>query len=175
MFYLLTVTALFSIDVLIVLSGRKPNQQKRKRNDCEPDMMIDRVEESNSNFDATSIISFQDPRKTNEKEYELHFRKSLSKSVSKCQGKCGKAMDKSDTLVVNSYGTIGWMDKKTGEGKQRFGPMYVYSKEECLKGYSELFYAPGDRFDISKVKIDEKTKSMLKKEDIEFLSGLGIY
>ena len=65
--------------------------------------------------------------------------------------------------------------KKTGEGKQRFGPMYVYSKEECLKGYSELFYAPGDRFDISKVKIDEKTKSMLKKEDIEFLSGLGIY
>ena len=93
MFCSLKVTALFSIDVLIVLSGRKPNQQKRKRNDCEPDMVTDRVEESNSNVAATSIISFQDPRKTNEKEYELHFRKNLPKSVSKCQGKCGKAFE----------------------------------------------------------------------------------
>ena len=65
-------------------------------------MVTDRVEESNSNVAATSIISFQDPRKTNEKEYEFHFRKILSKSVSKCQGKCWKAIDKSDTLVVKS-------------------------------------------------------------------------
>ena len=93
MFCSLKVTALFSIDVLIVLSGRKPNQQKRKRNDCEPDMVIDRAEESNSNVATTSTISFQDPRKTNEKEYELHFRKNLPKSVSKCQGKCGKAFE----------------------------------------------------------------------------------
>ena len=86
-------------------------------------MVIDRVEESNSNFATTSIISFQDPCKTNKKEYELHFWKNLSKSVSKCQGKCGKAINKSNTLVAKSYGTMSWTDKKTGKGKQRFGPM----------------------------------------------------
>ena len=94
LFYSLTVTALFSIDVLIVLSGRKINQQKRKRNDCEPDMVTDRVEESNSNTATISIISFQDPCKTNEKEYKLHFRKNPLKSVSKCQGKCGNLSTK---------------------------------------------------------------------------------
>ena len=146
LFYSLTVTALFSVDVLIVLSDRKPNQ--RKPNESKPDMVIDQVEESNSNVATPSIISFQ---------YELHFRKNLSESVSKCQGKCGKAIDKSDTFVVKSYGTMSWVDKKIGEGKQRFTPMYVHFKEECLKGYSELFYAPGVRFNFSKVKINEKS------------------
>ena len=170
LFYSLTVTALFSIDVLIVLSGRKPNQQKRKRNDCKPDMVIDRVEESNSNIATTSIISFQDPR--NEKEYELHFRKNLLKPVSKCQGKCGKAIDKNDTLVVKSYGTMSWTDKKTEEGKQRFGPIYVHFKEECLKGYSEVFYTPGNQFDFSKEKIDEKTKPMSRHCIFEWIRNL---
>ena len=88
--------------------------------------------------------------------------------MSKCQGKCGKTIDKSDTLVVKSYGTMSWTDKNTEEGKQRFGPMYVHFKEKCLKGYSKLFYAPGDRLDFSKVKIDEKTKPMLKRKTLNF-------
>ena len=88
--------------------------------------------------------------------------------MSKCQGKCGKTIDKSDTLVVKSYGTMSWTDKNTEERKQRFGPMYVHFKEKCFKGYSKLFYAPGDRFDFRKVKIDEKTKPMLKRKTLNF-------
>ena len=93
---------------------------------------------------------------------------------SQCQEKSGKAINKSNTIVVKSYGTMNWMDKETGEGKQRFGSMNIHFKEECLKGYSKLFYAP-DQINFSKVKIDEKNKPMLKREGIHCLSGLAIY
>ena len=122
----------------------------------------------------TSNLSFKDPRATNEKEFELHTRTKLPKKVSKCQGKCGKAIEKTDKLVVKSYGTMSWTDKNTGKEKQKFGPMYVHFKEECLKAFSEEFYAPGDRFDFTKIKLHQTARDDLKKEDLDFLSNLGI-
>ena len=77
-------------------------------------------------------------------------------------------------MVVRSYGRITWTDKSTGEEKAKFGPMYIHLHENCLKNFSETFYAPGQSFNFSKIKIDPKTKEKLTEADKTLLSPLGI-
>ena len=54
-------------------SGRKPCYQQRKRNNCEPDIVIDRTEQVTSESQllpdeiTASSISFSDPREQAEK------------------------------------------------------------------------------------------------------------
>lgn len=160
-------------------AGRKPCYRNRQRKNCESDILIDRTEQvtsppSTSTEGSSRGISFTDPRATSEKEYELHIRSKLPKLISKCQGKCGKPIAHGDILIVRSYGLISWTNKKTGKENQKYGPMYIHFKEECLKNYSELFYPPGESFDYSKFKIDPTSRIDLSKTEIDFLNRLGI-
>ena len=77
-------------------------------------------------------------------------------------------------LVVKSYGKISWTDKNTGQERQKFGLMYIHFKEDCLKTFSDKFYAPGESFDFGKIKIDSKSRNEVTKTDMDFLAGLGI-
>ena len=77
-------------------------------------------------------------------------------------------------MVVRSYGRITWTDKSTGKGKAKFGPMYIHFHENCLKNFSDTFYAPCQSFDFSKIKIDPKTKEKLMEADKTLLLPLGI-
>ena len=129
----------------------------------------------NSQHCTTSCtISFRDPRATAEKEFELHHRINLPKSVSKCQGNCGRPIKVEEVMVVRSYGRITWTDKSTGKEKAKFGPMDMLIHGNCLKNFSETFYALGQSFDFSTKKIDPKTQEKLTEEDKTLLLSLGI-
>ena len=119
----------------------------------------------NSQHCTTSCtISFRDLWATAEKEFELHHRINLAKSVSKCQGNCGRPTKVEEVVVVRSYGRVAWTDKSTGEEKARFGPMYIHLHENCLKNFSETFYAPSQSFDFSTKKITQRHKKSLRKK-----------
>ena len=107
-----------------------------------------------NNIDCTTscTISFRDPRVTAEEEFELHHRTNLPKSDSKCQGNWSRPIKVEEVLVVRSYGRITWTDKSTGKEKAKFDPMYKHFHENCLKNFSEAFYAPGQSFDFSQKK-----------------------
>ena len=77
-------------------------------------------------------------------------------------------------MGVRSYGRITGTDKTTGKQKVKFGPMYIHFRENCLKNFSETFYATGQSFDFSKIKIDPKTKEKLTEADKTLLLSLGI-
>ena len=76
-------------------------------------------------------------------------------------------------MVVRSYGRITWTDKSTGKEKAKFGPMYIHFHENCLKNFSETFYAPTQSFEFSKMKTDPKTQEKLTEVDKTLLSLLG--
>ena len=159
-------------------AGRKPGYQHRDRNTTEPDIVVDCIKKSTSgniqHCTTSSTISFSDPRATTEKEFELHHRTNLQKLVSKCQGNCGRPIKVEEVLVVRSCGRITWTDKSTRKEKAKFGPMYIHFHENCLKTFSETFYAPGQSFDFSKIKIDPKTHEKLTEADKTLLSSLGV-
>ena len=144
-------------------AGRKPSYQHRDGNTTDPDIVVDR-----NNIDCTTscTISFRDPRATAEKEFELHHRTNLPKSVSKCQGNCSRPVKVEEVLVVRSYGRITWTDKLTGKEKAKFDPMYKHFHENCLKNFSETFYASGQSFDFSqkKKKMTQRHKKSLRKQ-----------
>ena len=87
-----------------------------------------------------------------------------------CQGNCGRPVKVEEVTVVRSFGRITWTDKSTGKEKAKFGPMYIHFHENCLKNFSEIFYAPGQSFDFSKIKIDPKTHQKLTEADKTLLS-----
>ena len=122
----------------------------------------------------SSAISFNDPRKKPEQEYSLHLRKNLPKLISKCQGRCGKNITPNDILIVKTSGKTSWTDKKTGQQREKFGPMYLHFQDDCLKNFGEKDYTIGESFVFEKIKIDETTKRELTEEDLEFLKSLGI-
>ena len=129
----------------------------------------------NSQHCTTSCTtSFRDLRATAEKEFELHHRINLPKSVSKCQENCGRPIKVEEVMVVRSYGRVAWTDKSTGEEKARFGPMYIHFHENCLKNFSDTFFAPSQSFDFSTKKIYPKTQEKLTEEDKTLLLSLGI-
>ena len=75
-------------------------------------------------------------------------------------------------MVVRSYGRIASTEKSTGKEKTKFGPMNIH--ENCLKNFSESFYAPSQSFDFSKIKIDPKTHEKLTETDKTLLPSLGM-
>ena len=174
-FFCFTNIAIFILLIVLLYStGRKASDRHRERSNKEPDIVIDRLNREQGEPPAESSISFKDPREKAQKEYELHLRSKLPSTVSKCRGKCGKKISTDDVLVVRSYGNVSWTDKKTGELKQRYGPMYIHFKEECLKAFSDVFYAPGDSFDFSVIVIDAKSKAEMSKADVVFLQNMNI-
>ena len=136
-------------------AGRRPGYQHRDRNTTEPDIAVDRIEKSTSGNSqhrtTSSTISFSDPWKTAEKEFELYHRTNLPKLVSKCQENCGILIKVVEVMVVRSYGRITWTEKSTGKERVKFGPMHIHFHENCLKNFSETFYAPDQSCDFSKM------------------------
>ena len=158
-------------------AGRKPGYQRRESRNKVIDMVIDRVDEVLENEDEIPDlnISFSDPRQQKKKEFELHFRSNLPKSIARCQGKCGKPINKDEILVVRSYGTAYWTDKKTGKERQKYGPMYIHFADQCLKNFDdEEYYTSGEGFKYQKVTADKATKESMRDADKEFLIRLGV-
>ena len=53
--------------------------------------------------------------------------------------------------------------------------MYIHFTEECLKNYdSDNYYAPGDPFPFSDIKVDPNTKAKLSEADKIYLHNMGI-
>ena len=80
--------------------------------------------------------------------------------IEKCQGMCGKVVRPDDDgMLVKSYGTSTWTDRKTGQEKSKFGPICIYFNSQCL-GTSdrENNYGPGKRFDYKRIQVDNKTQ-----------------
>ena len=48
-------------------------------------------------------------------KFELHLKTNLLKVISKFQGKCGKPISATDTLIVRSFRTTSWTERLTGE------------------------------------------------------------
>ena len=71
-------------------------------------------------------IRFSDPQVDPPKEIELHLRTKLSKVILKCQGKCGKVISATDTLIMLSIGSTSWIDRNTGENRFKYGPLYIH-------------------------------------------------
>ena len=101
-------------------------------------------------------------------------RKNLPKLISKCQGRCGKNITPNDILILKTSGKTSWTDKKTGQQREKFGPMYLHFQEDCLKNFGEKDYTIGESFVFEKIKIVETTERELTEEDLEFLKSLGI-
>ena len=93
--------------------------------------MEDHIEKSTSgntqHYTISFTISISDPRATAEKEFELHHHTNLPKSVSKCQGNCDRPIKVEEVMVVRSYGTITWTDKRQNKIRQKtifYTPVY---------------------------------------------------
>ena len=67
-------------------------------------------------------------------------------------------------------GKTNRQEKKNG----KFGPMYIHFPENCLNNFSDTFYAPGQSFDFSKIKIDRKIHGKLTDADKTLLLLLGL-
>ena len=113
--------------------------------------------------DVDQGLRFPDPRQVLEKAFELHLRKDLPGLIKKCQGMCGKVIRPNDNgMLANSYGTSTWTDRKAGQEKSKFGPMYIQFNSQCLETFDrENNYGPGKCFDYKRIQIDSKIQEKL--------------
>ena len=69
-------------------------------------------------------------------------------------------------MLIKSYGTTRWTDKKTGKEMSKHGPMYINFNEHCLKKFvSKKFYAPDESFDYSVITMSDETLTKLNEEE----------
>ena len=93
----------------------------------------------------------------------------------KCRGNCGEAITRDEQLLVKSSGHSSYRDPVTRENKTRYGALYIHFREDCSKSYdSDVYYAPNEPFDYSKVKLNKTSKGKLSNADIAHLLSLGI-
>lgn len=157
-------------------AGRKPGFRVRRRNNDSPDIIAERqaVVDPTTTQESSSL-SFNDPREKTKREYKLWLRKDLPKTISKCQGRCGKTITQNETLIVKTFGKTSWTDRKTGQQREKFGPMYVHFHEDCLKTVDDREYSPDESFPFDTIQVDPATKAVLKEQDVQFLESLGIH
>ena len=55
--------------------------------------------------------------------FELNLKQFLPKTVPRCQGNCGKKITQNDGMLIKTYGTTRWTDKKAGKEMSKYGPM----------------------------------------------------
>ena len=55
--------------------------------------------------------------------------------MSRCQVKCGKKITQNDGMLIKTYGTKIWTDKKTGKRMSKHGPTY----KTCLKIHNKKY------------------------------------
>ena len=144
-------------------AGQKPDNSTRERHKDHPEI-FNRIEENEEIHPAGSSsvsqvedvdqgLRFPNPRQVLEKAFELHLRKDLPGLIKKCQGMCGKVIRPNDNgMLANSYGTSTWTDRKAGQEKSKFGPMYIHFNSQCLETIDrENNYGPGKCFDYKRI------------------------
>ena len=105
--------------------------------------------------------------------FELNLRLFLPKAVPRCQGNCGKKITQND-MLIKTYLTTRWTDKKTGKEMSRHGPIYKHFNEICLKRHTKQYYRPDKKFNYSTVTLADETRNNLSDEKKYFLTELGI-
>ena len=85
-----------------------------------------------------------------------------------------KLRTKSISMLIKTYGTTRWTDKKTRKEMSTYGPMYIHFNKTCLKRHTKKYYRPDKKFDYSIITLTDKTRNNLSDEEKEFLTGLGI-
>ena len=141
--------------------------------------MVDRIEKStsgnNQHCTTSSLILFSDPAATAEKEFELHHRTNLPKSVSKCQENCARPIKVEEVMVGDRMEELPGQTSRQEKKKQNLALCtYTHFHENCLKYFSETFYAPSQSFDFSKIKTDPKTHKKLTEAYKTLLLSLEI-
>ena len=166
-------------------TGRKPHYSTRERHE-DPAVIVNRIKEgeevdpagsSKSQVEDVELgLSFLDLHKAPEKAFELLLRKDLPLLIKTCQGMCGKEIRPDDDgMLVKSYGIIMWADRKTGQEKSKFGPMYIHFNLHCLETFDrENIYGAGKRYDYKRIQIDNKTQEKLTEAEKGFLIKTGI-
>ena len=61
-------------------------------------------------------------------------------------------------MLIKTYGTTRWTDKKMGKEMDKYRPMYINFNETCLKRHTKKYYRPDN----------------LSDGENDFLAGLGI-
>ena len=128
-----------------------------------------------SNFSRPPCIFLLVPsREEPVQMFELNLRQFLPKTVSRYQGNCGKKITQNDGMLIKTYGTTRWTDKKTGNEMSKYGPMYIHFNETCLKRHTKKYYRPDEKFDYSIITLADETRNNLSDEEKDFLAGIGI-
>ena len=105
---------------------------------------------------------------------ELNLRQFLPNIMSRCQGNCEKKITQNDGMLIKTYGTTRWTDKKTGKEMSKHGPMYIHFNETCLKRHTKKYYRLEEKFDYSIITLADETRNNLSDEEKDFLTELGI-
>ena len=79
-----------------------------------------------------------------------------------------------DGMLIKTYGTTRWTDKKTGKEMSKYGPMYIHFNETCLKRHTKKYYSLEEKFDYSIITLADETRNNLSDEEKDFLTELGI-
>ena len=128
-----------------------------------------------SNFSRPPCIFLLVPsREEPVQMFELNLRQFLPKTMSRCQGNCGKKITQNDGMLIKTYGTTRWTNKKTGKEMSKYGAMYIHFNETCLKRHTKKYHRPDEKFDYSIITLADKTRNNLSNEEKDFLIGLGI-
>ena len=106
--------------------------------------------------------------------FELNLRQFLPKAVPRCQGNCEKKITQNDGMLIKTYGTTRWTDKKTGNEISKYGPMYIHFNKTYQKRHTKEYYRPDEKFDYSIITLAEETRNNLSDEQKYFLTRLGI-
>ena len=129
---------------------------------------------------VTASLSFEDPRVAKNSGLELHLKAELKggKNIKKCRGNCGGTMA-GITLVVRTYGNRTYLDPTSRVPVTTFGPLFIHFNENCLKDYDthylNIYYAPHESYDYSRIKLDPASKVLITKDDLDFLEhDLGV-
>ena len=128
-----------------------------------------------SNFSRPPCIFLLVPsREEPVQMFELNLRQFLPKTVSRCQGNCGKKITQNDGMLIKTYGTTRWIDKKTENKMTKYGPMYIHFNETYLKRHTKKYYRPDEKLDYSIITLADELRNNLSDEQKDFLIGLSI-
>ena len=106
---------------------------------------------------------------------EQHLRIKLPKAISKCQGRYGKAISATYTLIVRSVSTRSWADRNTGENRRSISHYTYISRKNVWKILTvEKFYGLRESFNFKSITVDNDTPDSLKASEKVFLTQLRV-
>ena len=163
-------------------AGRKPSYQHMDRNTTEPYIVVARIEKSTSGNSQYCITLYNIMHNFIQGSPDNRWKRVWITSSHKF-AKVGLKMPGKYRQTNKSWGSFGcvivwknYLDIKVDkERKGKLWPdMYIHFHDNCLKIFSEIFYAPDQSLDFWNIKIDPKTNEKLTEADKTLLSSLGI-